>query len=305
MSNPEFLSEGNAIKDLTNPDRVLIGGTDEKAIDCLAGIYLNWVKSERIIRTNIWSSELSKLASNAFLAQRVSSINSISAICERTEADIRQVSMAIGMDKRIGSKFLNTGPGFGGSCFQKDIANLIYLCEFYNLEQVAKYWQGVLDINNWQKTRIVNLIVNKLFGNLSSKKIVILGFAFKANTNDTRNSSSIEICQGLLEEGAKLSIFDPKVDAEKISLYLGSQEKIHSKRTKGSWTFCHSISEAASGSDAILVLTEWNEFKNIDWPNISKSMRKPSWLFDTRLCIDEKEVIKTGLNYWGIGRSPN
>lgn len=303
LSNPEFLSEGTAINDLQNPDRVLIGGLDPDAIESLADIYAQWIPKEKIIRTNIWSSELSKLTANAFLAQRVSSINSISAICERTGADIRQVSKAIGMDKRIGSKFLNPGPGFGGSCFQKDIANLIYLCEYYNLEQVARYWQSVLDINDWQKIRIINLIVNKLFGNLSSKKIAILGFAFKANTNDTRNSPAIEICKGLLEEGAKLNIFDPKVKSQEISLCLDLENNINLKKSIGSWKSFESISEAVNGCDAILVLTEWDEFKIINWEKISRSMRKPSWVFDSRLCIDKKEVLKTGLNYWGIGRN--
>ena len=303
LSNPEFLSEGNAINDLQNPDRVLIGGLDNKAIESLADLYLRWVPKDKIIRTNIWSSELSKLAANAFLAQRVSSINSISAICERTGADIQQVSKAIGMDKRIGSKFLNAGPGFGGSCFQKDIANLIYLCGYYNLEQVACYWQSVLDINNWQKIRIINLIVNKLFGNLSLKKIAILGFAFKSNTNDTRNSPAIDICKGLLEEGAKLNIFDPKVNSEEISLCLDQLDQLRFKNTSVSWICFDSVEEAIKGCDAILVLTEWDEFKNINWEKVSKSMRKPSWVFDTRLCVVEDEVIKTGLNYWGIGRN--
>jgi len=303
LSNPEFLSEGTAINDLQNPDRVLIGGLDSKAIESLADVYLKWIPKEKIIRTNLWSSELSKLTANAFLAQRVSSINSISAICERTGADIKQVSNAIGMDKRIGSKFLNAGPGFGGSCFQKDIANLIYLCEYYNLEEVARYWQSVLDINVWQKIRIVNLIVNKLFGNLSSKKIAILGFAFKANTNDTRNSPAIEICKGLLEEGAKLNIFDPKVKYQEISSCLDLYNQIDFKKSIGSWKSFESIDEAVNGCDAILVLTEWDEFKIINWKKISRFMRKPSWVFDSRLCIDKKEVIKTGINYWGIGRN--
>ena len=303
LSNPEFLSEGNAINDLQNPDRVLIGGIDNNAIESLAELYLNWIPKNKIIRTNIWSSELSKLAANAFLAQRVSSINSISAICEKTGADIKQVTMAIGMDKRIGDKFLNTGPGFGGSCFQKDIANLIYLCEYYNLEKIAKYWQSVLDINKWQKLRIINLIVDKLFGNLSLKKIAILGFAFKANTNDTRNSPAIEICKGLLEEGAELNIYDPKVKSEDISLCLDYLEKSDFKKYRGSWCSLNSLSNAVEGSDAILVLTDWDEFKFINWKEISISMRKPSWLFDTRLCVNESEVIKAGLNYWGIGRN--
>ena len=221
LSNPEFLSEGSAINDLQNPDRVLIGGSDQIAIEALSDLYKNWVPNEKIIRTNIWSSELSKLTANAFLAQRISSINSISAICEATEADIRQVANAIGLDKRIGQEFLCAGPGFGGSCFQKDILNLVYLCEFYNLKEVAEYWEQVISLNNWQKDRISKLIVNTLFGTVSGKRIAVLGFSFKANTNDTRNSPSIKICKDLIEDGALLSIYDPKVSQLQIEKDLG------------------------------------------------------------------------------------
>ena len=199
LSNPEFLSEGTAIKDLLNPNRVLIGGNNKNAVDALAGIYKNWIKEENIIKTNVWSSELSKLTSNAFLAQRLSSINTISAICEKTGANIDEVAQAIGLDERIGKNFLKSGPGFGGSCFKKDILNLIYISKFYGLDEVAEYWSQVLKINNWQKRRISHLIVNKLLSNLKNKKIAILGFAFKANTT-TRESSAIEICKDLLEE---------------------------------------------------------------------------------------------------------
>ena len=216
LSNPEFLSEGNAIQDLESPDRVLIGGDDEFAIELLADLYKNWVPDKKIIRTSIWSSELSKLTANAFLAQRISSINAIAALCEETEADVKEVEKAIGLDNRIGSKFLSPGPGFGGSCFQKDILNLVYLCEYYNLNQIARYWEQVVIINNWQKDRISKLIVNSLFGTVSNKKLAILGFAFKANTNDTRNSPSIKICKDLLDEGAILSIYDPKVGEKQI-----------------------------------------------------------------------------------------
>ena len=300
LSNPEFLSEGNAVKDLESPDRVLIGGEDEKAIDALQDLYMSWISREKIIRTNLWSSELSKLVSNAFLAQRISSINSISALCEETGADIEQVSLAVGTDSRIGEKFLNPSPGFGGSCFQKDILNLIYLCEFYKLEEVANYWQSVLNINNWQKLRISKIVVNKLFGNISDKKISILGFAFKANTNDTRNSPCIDICNDLLEEGANLSIYDPKVDSDQIvkDLKLNCREKV---KDKGSWEFCNSMQESAANSHAILLLTEWDEFKNIDWAKIYKIMKKPCWLFDTRFCTSRKALIKAGFNYWGLG----
>ena len=202
LSNPEFLAEGSAIDDLISPDRVLIGGENQNAIESLVQIYQNWVPNEKILRTNLWSSELAKLTSNAFLAQRISSINSISAICEETGADIREVSKAIGFDSRIGSKFLNSGPGFGGSCFKKDILNIVYLSEFFGLPEVASFWESVVKLNNWQQHRISKLIVRKLFGTLSNKKIVILGFAFKANTNDTRESPAINVCKDLLEEGA-------------------------------------------------------------------------------------------------------
>ena len=302
LSNPEFLSEGNAIKDLENPDRVLIGGENDKAIDALQNLYMEWIPNEKIIRTNLWSSELSKLAANAFLAQRISSINSISAICEETGADIQQVSMAIGTDTRIGKKFLNPSPGFGGSCFQKDILNLIYLCEYYKLDEVANYWQSVLNINDWQKLRISKLVVNKLFGNISEKKISILGFSFKANTNDTRNSPCIDICNDLLEEGANLSIYDPKVDEEQIyqDLDCNFTNKMNINEKVG-WEFCNSIEEAALDSHAILILTEWDDFKKIDWLKISKIMKKPSWIFDTRFCTNRKNALDAGFYYWGLG----
>ena len=304
LSNPEFLSEGNAINDLQNPDRVLIGGDDDNAINALSDIYLNWVPKNKILKTNIWSSELSKLTANAFLAQRISSINSISALCEATGADINQVRKAIGMDSRIGEKFLSSGPGFGGSCFQKDILNLVYLCNFYKLDDVANYWQGVIDINNWQKARISRIIVNYLFGNVSEKKIAILGFAFKANTNDTRESPSIKICNDLLEEGAYLAIYDPKVESTKIKKDL-EQDAIqcNNKDGYGSWQISPSVVDAAENSDAIVVLTEWEEFGVIDWQNLIKSMRKPAWVFDTRSCINYKNARKAGFNVWKIGNS--
>lgn len=304
LSNPEFLSEGNAIKDLQNPDRVLIGGEDDSAIKALSDIYLRWVPERKILKTNLWSSELSKLTANAFLAQRISSVNSISALCEVTGANIKQVCKAIGMDKRIGSKFLNPGPGFGGSCFQKDILNLVYLCNYYKLEEVANYWQGVLSINNWQKSRISNVIVNYLFGNVSGKTITILGFAFKANTNDTRQSPCISICKDLLEEGARLSIYDPKVENYKIDNDLKTlQTENQDLGENGTWINYSSVEEAASESDAIVILTEWKEFSLIDWERIIKLMRKPAWIFDTRACIDYVRAKKAGFNIWHIGNS--
>ena len=304
LSNPEFLSEGNAINDLQTPDRVLIGGDDEKAIELLANIYLNWVPKEKILKTNIWSAELSKLTANAFLAQRISSVNSISSLCEITGADISQVSKAVGMDSRIGEKFLSPGPGFGGSCFQKDILNLVYLCNFYKLEEVANYWQSVLEINNWQKSRISKIIVNYLFGNVSGKKITILGFAFKANTNDTRQSPCISICRDLLEEGANLSIYDPKVENYKIEKDLANKKINNNDNDYGTWMICSSIKESAFKSDAIVILTEWEEFYNINWDDIFNIMRKPSWIFDTRKCIDYQKAKEAGFNIWEIGNSP-
>ena len=302
LSNPEFLSEGNAIADLENPERVLIGGEDLEAIDALAQIYNNWIPNDRIIRTNIWSSELSKLTANAFLAQRISSINAISAICELTEADVNQVSKSIGMDSRIGNKFLSPGPGFGGSCFQKDILNLVYLCEHYNLHEVARYWEQVLTINNWQKDRISSLVVNKLFGTVSNKKLAILGFAFKANTNDTRNSASIKICKDLIEEGAILSIYDPKVKKNQIMSDLGINPlDLSEDEEKEIWTNSESLDEAIQDTHAVIILTEWSEFKEIKWDKIFKNMAKPAWIFDTRSIINVNLAKKAGFNVWQIG----
>ena len=302
LSNPEFLSEGNAINDLENPDRVLIGGDDKEAIDLLTDLYLNWVPKEKILRTNIWSSELSKLTANAFLAQRISSINAISALCEVTEADIKQVSRAIGMDTRIGNKFLSPGPGFGGSCFQKDILNLVYLCEYYNLNEVAHYWQQVVNINNWQKERISKLIVNKLFGSVSQKKLAVLGFAFKANTNDTRNSACIKICRDLLEEGAIISIYDPKVDIKQIEEDLDSPQLDSSKEyLQDGWVYSERLEDAVQDTHAIIILTEWEEFKEIDFEYLFSKMYRPSWIFDTRSILDIEKAEKVGFNVWQVG----
>ena len=302
LSNPEFLSEGSAIKDLQFPDRVLIGGQDHKAIESLANLYINWVPKNKILRTNIWSSELSKLTANAFLAQRISSINTISALCEVTEADVKQVSNAVGLDSRIGDKFLEAGPGFGGSCFQKDILNLVYLCEYYNLNEVAKYWEQVVKINEWQKNRISKLVVNSLFGTVSGKKISILGFSFKANTNDTRNSPSIKICKDLLDEGALLSIYDPKVDKVQIENDLNILNFDNSlNNPQDSFIYAESIEQSIQDSHAILILTEWKEFNKINWQIMFKKMKRPAWIFDTRSIIDIKEVESIGFNVWQVG----
>lgn len=297
LSNPEFLAEGSAIRDLENPDRVLIGGESQEAIEALAGIYGHWVAPEKILRTNLWSSELSKLTANAFLAQRISSINSIAALCEATGADVREVANAIGADSRIGPKFLTAGPGFGGSCFQKDILNLVYLCRYYGLEDVASYWEQVVTLNTWQQHRISRLMVNRLFGTISGKRIAVLGFAFKANTNDTRESPAIQICLDLLEEGACLAIVDPKVREGQISIDLGKP----AGQGEGNWQLVDSVEAAAEGADALVLLTEWQQFAQINWPAVAALMRQPAWLFDSRAKADGAAARAAGLNVWTLG----
>ena len=304
LSNPEFLAEGTAIDDLINPDRVLIGGEDRNAIDELIKIYENWVPKNKIITTNLWSSELSKLSANAFLAQRISSINTISAICETTGSNINDVSKAIGMDSRIGSEFLKAGPGFGGSCFKKDILNLVYLCQYYGLVEVANFWKSVVDINSWQKDRISNIIVKNLFGTIAGKKLGIFGFSFKANTNDTRESPAIEICKSLLDEGAILQIYDPKVsyDSIKKDLSINGENSIPHNKNYGHWIFSKKSIEAAKDTDAIIILTDWDEFKNYDWERIYELMRIPAWIFDTRNIIESPKHIRSlGFNLWQLG----
>ena len=294
VSNPEFLAEGTAINDLQKPDRVLIGGEDNYSIDLISDIYQNWVDKEKIITTNLWSSELSKLVSNAFLAQRISSINSISAICEATGANINEVAKAIGTDTRIGSKFLKPGPGFGGSCFKKDILNLVYLCKFYGLNEVADYWEQVVDINQWQQNRISSLVIRNLFGTLSNKKLAIYGFSFKANTNDTRESPSINVSKNLLQEGAKLSFYDPKVSEKQILSEF--ENNINEKNVLVNNTAL----KAAEGADAIIVLTEWDEFNHLDWEDIFEIMRKPAWIFDTRVFLDKQYLKNIGFKVWSL-----
>lgn len=297
LSNPEFLAEGTAIADLENPDRVLIGGQDPEAIEALAGIYGQWVAPQKILRTNLWSSELSKLTANAFLAQRISSINSIAAFCEATGANVREVARAIGADSRIGEKFLQAGPGFGGSCFQKDILNLVYLCRHYGLEEVAAYWEQVVTLNHWQQQRIARLAISKLFGTVSGKRIGVLGFAFKANTNDTRESPAIRICRDLLEEGAVLQIVDPKVSKSQLAKDLGQA----AGDGEGSWQQVPEVQQAASGADALLLLTEWQQFAVIDWPAVAAVMRQPAWLFDARAKADATAARAAGLSVWTVG----
>ena len=308
LSNPEFLSEGNAIQDLENPDRVLIGGENQNSIETLSKIYKNWVPESKILHTNIWSSELAKLTANAFLAQRISSINSISAICEETGADVREVSRAIGTDNRIGSKFLDSGPGFGGSCFKKDILNLVYLAKFYGLHEVAEFWESVVKINTWHQSRISQLVIKNLFGTLAGKKIVILGFAFKANTNDTRESAAIQICKDLLNEGANLIIHDPKVNPNQIAKDLGvdqcNDEEINQFTESfdglGSWRFSKNL-EIFDDAYAVIVLTEWPEYGLINWEEKSQRMIQPAWIFDARSIVDSDKVKKAELNLWRVG----
>ena len=262
LSNPEFLAEGTAINDLLHPDRVLIGGNNKKAIESLCEVYSNWIDKSKIITTNLWSAELSKLIANAFLAQRVSSINSVSAICEVTGANIKEVSLAVGADKRIGKDFLNPGPGFGGSCFKKDILNLVYICDHYGLNEVSNYWKQIIDINHWQQKRITELIISKLFGTISDKTIAIFGFAFKENTNDTRESPAISISLELLKEGAKLKIYDPKVSFEQIKNDLVQKNQNLSSVSKvNNWEVCDDLYETTIGADAIVILTNCEEFK--------------------------------------------
>ena len=301
LSNPEFLAEGTAVNDLENPDRVLIGGeqTPEglEAIDTLASIYNSWVPSEKIIKTNLWSSELSKLVANAFLAQRVSSINSISALCEKTEADVDEVALAIGTDTRIGPKFLKASIGFGGSCFEKDILNLVYLCEHFGLPEVAQYWESVLNINNWQKKRFADNVVDSFFNTINDKVIAVLGFAFKKDTNDTRKSPAIDICKRLLEERATLNIYDPKVESEKIFQNLESNNQ-HSRVN-----ICSNSIETFQNANAILILTEWDEFKQIDFTKAFEVMKKPAWIFDGRNILDHQELKTIGFEVKAIGKS--
>ena len=307
LSNPEFLAEGTAVADLLNPDRVLIGGNHDtedgqKAIDTLVNVYANWVPKERIITTNVWSSELSKLTANAFLAQRVSSINAMSEICEKTEADVDEVAKAIGMDSRIGSKFLKSSIGFGGSCFQKDILNLVYIARSYGLQEVADYWEQVIVMNDHQKRRFANNIIRTLYNTVSGKKIAFLGWAFKKDTNDTRESAAIYVADYLLNEHATVAVYDPKVSKQQI---LSDLNYLNS-RTEQENTALTNVNtcpyENCKDAHAIAVLTEWDEFKTYDWQKIYDNMLKPAFVFDGRNILNEKELTKIGFKYQAIGK---
>ena len=303
LSNPEFLAEGTAIRDLESPDRVLIGGDDQASIDALAAIYAHWVPQQQILCTNLWSSELSKLTANAFLAQRISSINSIAAFCEASGADVREVARAIGTDSRIGPKFLNAGPGFGGSCFQKDILNLVYLCKHFGLPDVADYWESVVALNIWQQHRIARLVVQTLFGTVTGKRLAILGFAFKADTNDTRESPAIRICRDLLVEGAQLAIHDPKVSADQMARDLSQEpaSQVDALSGVGSWAEVSRVEDAVQGADAVLVLTEWQHYRYLNWTLLADRMRKPAWVFDARAVVNPDQIKAAGLSLWRVG----
>jgi UDPglucose 6-dehydrogenase len=299
LSNPEFLAEGTAMNDLENPDRVLIGSreTEEgiRARKEVVDIYANWVPRERIIESNVWSSELSKLTANAFLAQRISSINSISALCEKTEADVDEVAFAIGMDSRIGPSFLKASVGFGGSCFKKDILNLVYICQNYGLHEVADYWESVVKINEWQEKRFILNILGNMFNTIAGKKIALFGFAFKANTGDTRESPAIYVTRGLVEEQADVVVTDPKaLDNAKVDL----------KDIANRVTFEKEPYRAAEGAHAIAILTEWDLYRDLDYERIFESTVRPAFIFDGRNILDHKRLFEIGFNVYAVGKAP-
>ena len=306
LSNPEFLAEGTAVEDLQNPDRVLIGGDIDseegrEAMEALVNIYASWVPREKILTTNVWSSELSKLTANAFLAQRVSSINAISELCEKTGADVNEVAKAVGMDSRVGPKFLNASVGFGGSCFQKDILNLVYIARSYNLNEVADYWEQVIIMNDHQKKRFAANMVRKMYNTVAGKKIAMLGWAFKKDTNDTRESAAIYVADYLLNEQAEIVVYDPKVTEEQIFSdldYLGTRSGDANRQAV---TVVNDPLEACEEAHAIAVLTEWDEFKELDWQKIYDQMLKPAFLFDGRRLLEPKTKKEIGFDFYAIG----
>jgi UDPglucose 6-dehydrogenase len=305
LSNPEFLAEGTAVEDLLHPDRILIGGDStaegQNAIQALVEVYSNWVSKDRILTTNIWSSELSKLTANAFLAQRISSINAMSELCEKTGADVNEVAKAIGMDSRIGSKFLKSSVGFGGSCFQKDILNLVYIAKSYGLNEVADYWEQVIIMNDHQKRRFSTKIVQTLYNTVADKKITFLGWAFKKDTNDTRESAAIYVADDLINEQAKIAVYDPKVTPQKV---LADLDYLDTRTTEANIKNVSSFSnpyEACHGAHAIAVLTEWDEFINFDWQKIYDGMQKPAFVFDGRNLLNRFQLEQIGFVYQAIG----
>lgn len=301
LSNPEFLAEGTAVADLHQPDRVLIGGEHADAIEALVNVYASWVPRERIITTNLWSSELSKLVANAFLAQRVSSINAISELCEATGANVDEVARAIGMDSRIGSGFLKASVGFGGSCFQKDILNLVYIARSYNLHAVADYWEQVILLNDHQKARFAERIIQTMYNTVNGKQIAFLGWAFKKDTNDSRESAAIYVADYLLEEEANLIVYDPKVSAAQIYRdldQLGSRSPEENRRLV---KVVQDPYEALRDAHALAVLTEWDEFKTYDWVAIKQHMKRPAFVFDGRKLLDRSQLEGLGFKYYAIG----
>ena len=303
LSNPEFLAEGTAMRDLEIPDRVLIGGDDtiegQKAVNSLVKIYSSWVPKENILTTNLWSSELSKLTANAFLAQRISSINSLSELCEKTGADIEEVSKAIGMDSRIGSSFLKTSVGFGGSCFQKDILNLVYIARSEGLEKVANYWEQVLIINEHQRDRFSKKIIDLIRKEKLEPKILLLGWAFKKNTNDTRESAAIYVTNNLLNKNIEIDIYDPKVKQSQVDFDLSN---INADYDKSLMNFIEEPFLNISEYNIIAIMTEWDEFKDYDWEEIYKKTIKPTYIFDGRNILEIEKIKKIGFNYIGLGR---
>jgi len=296
LSNPEFLAEGTAIKDLENPDRVLVGSSETesglRARDKIVQLYSSWIDNERILTSNVWSTELSKLTANAFLAQRISSINSISALCEETGANIHEVAHAVGTDSRIGQKFLDASVGFGGSCFKKDIFNLVYLCRHYGLDEVADYWESVVKMNEYQVERFVLKMLKSMFNTVTGKKIALFGFAFKANTGDTRESPAIYVTKKLLNEMANVAISDPKAL---------ENAKIELKDFKENVEYCSDPYVAAKNAHAIAVLTEWECYKTLDYKKIFASMEKPAFIFDGRNTLPHKELFEMGFNVIPLG----
>lgn len=309
LSNPEFLAEGTAIPDLMKPDRVLIGGQQTpaglKAAETLVSVYAHWVPRERILTTNLWSSECSKLVANAFLAQRVSSINSISALCEATGADVQEISKAVGMDDRIGKRFLQPSVGFGGSCFQKDILNLVYLCETYGLNECAAYWNQVVVMNDYQKKRFSEKMVAKMFNTVTGKKIAILGYAFKKDTGDVRETPAMFVCRDLLQEQAKMYVYDPKVSREDMFLEMDYTCGVNHANTPGlddAIVTATDPYEACDGAHALCILTEWDEFKSYDYERIYKSMAKPAFVFDGRNLLDHAKLRDIGFEVHAVGK---
>jgi UDPglucose 6-dehydrogenase len=310
LSNPEFLAEGTAVEDLLNPDRVLIGGESNSAIDSLASIYAKWVPRDRILTTNVWSSELSKLTANAFLAQRVSSINAISALCEATGADVDEVAKAIGTDTRIGPKFLKASVGFGGSCFQKDILNLVYLCEHFGLKEVAEYWEQVVVLNDYQKRRFAQHMVKTMFSTVSDKQIAVWGWAFKKDTNDTRESAAIYVVRDLLQERARIHIYDPRVQKPQIIADLrgvlsdadGHLSPTAEKLLNTNIHVGNSAYEVSKDAHAVAVMTEWDEFKELDFEKVYQSMHKPAFVFDGRNILDRNHLSSIGFEVHCVGR---